>query len=77
MSTHRHVVGDHLRAALAAGLQVRRCEEPLHPPAEPGEPADVLGPWDVWPWALRDLVPEATHAAVAGTPSMLFWHFQR
>ncbi len=43
----------------------------------PGERTDVLGPWDVWPWALCDLAPEAARAAIAGTPSMLFWHFQR
>ncbi|MFC7109529.1 class I SAM-dependent methyltransferase [Nonomuraea rubra] len=36
VATYRHLVGDYLRAALAAGLQVRRCEEPLHPPGQPG-----------------------------------------
>ncbi|MFG6199960.1 class I SAM-dependent methyltransferase [Nonomuraea sp. JJY05] len=77
VATYRHLVGDYVRAALAAGLQLRRCEEPLHPPGEPRERTDVLHPWDVWPWALWDLAPEAAHAAIAGTPSMLFWHFQR
>ncbi|MER6948928.1 class I SAM-dependent methyltransferase [Nonomuraea sp. NPDC000554] len=77
VATYRHLVGDYLRAALAAGLQVRRCEEPLHSPGEPGERTEVLEPWDVWPWALCDLAPEAAHAATVGTPSMLFWHFQR
>ncbi|MEV8632433.1 class I SAM-dependent methyltransferase [Streptosporangium sp. NPDC051023] len=77
VATHRHLVGDYVRAALAAGLQVRRCEEPRHLPGEPRERTDVLEPWDVWPWALCDLAPEAAHAAIAGTPSMLFWHFQR
>ncbi|MFI7640438.1 class I SAM-dependent methyltransferase [Nonomuraea sp. NPDC049400] len=77
VATYRHLVGDYLRAALAVGLQVRRCDEPLHPPGEPGQGTDVLEPWDVWPWALCDLAPEAAHAAIAGTASMLFWHFQR
>ncbi|WP_157254585.1 class I SAM-dependent methyltransferase [Nonomuraea typhae] len=77
VATYRHLVGDYLRAALAAGLRVRRCEEPLHPPGRPGERSEVLQSWDVWPWALRDLAPEAAHAAIAGTPSMLLWHFQR
>ncbi|MGW4793990.1 class I SAM-dependent methyltransferase [Nonomuraea sp. NPDC004297] len=77
VATYRHLVGDYLRAALAAGLQVRRCEEPLHSPGEPGERTELLQPWDVWPWALCDLAPEAAHAAIVGTPSMLFWHFQR
>lgn len=77
VATYRHLVGDYVRAALTAGLQVRRCEEPRHPLGEPRERTGVLEPWDVWPWALFDLVPEAAHAAIAGTPSMLFWHFQR
>ncbi|GAA3235378.1 class I SAM-dependent methyltransferase [Nonomuraea helvata] len=77
VATYRHLVGDYVRAALAAGLQVRRCEEPRHPAGEPRERTDVLEAWDVWPWALWDLAPEAAHAAIAGTPSMLFWHFQR
>ncbi|NRQ35224.1 class I SAM-dependent methyltransferase [Nonomuraea sp. NN258] len=77
VATYRHLVGDYVRAALAAGLQVRRCEEPRHPAGEPGERIDVLEPWDVWPWALRGLAPEAAHAVIAGSPSMLFWHFQR
>ncbi|MFG1944748.1 class I SAM-dependent methyltransferase [Nonomuraea sp. NPDC048826] len=77
VATYRHRVGDYLRAALAAGLQVRRCDEPPHPPGRPGERTDVLQPWDVWPWALYDLVPEAAHAAVTGMASMLLWHFQR
>ncbi|QFY13818.1 methyltransferase domain-containing protein [Nonomuraea phyllanthi] len=77
VATYRHLVGDYLRAGLAAGLQVRRCEEPRHAEGEPQARTDVLEPWDVWPWALCDLAPEAAHAAIAGTPSMLFWHFQR
>jgi SAM-dependent methyltransferase len=73
---HRHLVGDYVRAALAAGFQVRRCVEPvLAPPS--GERATDPGPWDVWPWSLAALVPEATAAADAGIPVMVVWHFQR
>ena len=72
---HRHLVGDYVRAALAAGFQVRRCVEPvLDLPS--GEPATAPGPWDVWPWSLAALVPEATAAADAGIPVMVVWHFQ-
>ncbi len=31
LASHRHLVGDYLRAALAAGLEVRACEEPVLP----------------------------------------------
>ncbi|WP_327092192.1 class I SAM-dependent methyltransferase [Nonomuraea sp. NBC_01738] len=76
VATHRHLVGDYVRAALAAGLRIRRCEEPRRPAGEPAERRTVLEPWDVWPWALGDLAPEAAHAVMAGAPSMLFWHLQ-
>ncbi|WP_188197317.1 class I SAM-dependent methyltransferase [Nonomuraea sp. SYSU D8015] len=78
VATYHHPIGDYLRAALAAGLQVRRCEEP--PLESDGVPlpaaTETLGPWDVWPWVLCDMVPEAARAAVAGEPSMVVWHFQ-
>jgi ubiquinone/menaquinone biosynthesis C-methylase UbiE len=82
LATHRHLVGDYLRAALPAGLQLRRCEEPRPPTAErhrssgtPRSPGAV-GPWELWPWCLTDLVPEAAKAANAGVPAMVIWHFQ-
>jgi SAM-dependent methyltransferase len=82
VATYRHTAGDYLRAALPAGLQVRRCEEPRRPrPAgdQPSpRPAEVeleAGSWDDWPWSLMDLVPEATRAA-GGTPPVIIWHFQ-
>ncbi|MCI3242889.1 class I SAM-dependent methyltransferase [Streptomyces spinosisporus] len=79
LTSYRHPTGDYLRAALSVGLQVRRCEEPL--PAKPSaaqipsgrrEP----GPWELWPWCLADLVPEAAEAANEGTPVEVIWHFQ-
>ncbi|MDR8410968.1 class I SAM-dependent methyltransferase [Nonomuraea sp. 3-1Str] len=82
IATYRHPVGDYLRAALAAGLQVRRCEEPRLPEAEHPRPvetpstAQALETWDVWPWSLTDLVPEAARAAHGDVPAMVVWHFQ-
>ncbi|HEX6359883.1 class I SAM-dependent methyltransferase [Actinophytocola sp.] len=73
--SHRHLVGDYLRAALAAGLVPRRCEEPVSAGA-PGDAADEPGPWELWPWSLAALVPEAAHAANAGVPVMMIWDFQ-
>src|SRR5918996_3736926 len=106
LASHRHLVGDYLRAALPLGLQVRRCEEPTAPladrselretpretpqetpqgtpqdtppdtpPDTPSEPATEPGPWEVWPWSLADMVPEAAAAANA-VPTMLIWHFR-
>ncbi|TWF78746.1 methyltransferase family protein [Pseudonocardia hierapolitana] len=73
---HRHLVGDYLRAALAAGLELRRCEEPVTEPSPLGPPATELGPWEVWPWSLAAVVPEAARAADAGVPVEIIWHFQ-
>jgi SAM-dependent methyltransferase len=80
VATYRHQPGDYLRAALAAGLRVRRCEEqaslagsdrtPL--PAPTTDP----GPWADWPWSLVGLIPAATRAAW-NTPATIVWHFQR
>ncbi|MFI6813921.1 hypothetical protein ACIBG7_15980 [Nonomuraea sp. NPDC050328] len=77
IASHRHPLGDYLRAALAAGLELRACEEPRV--AKEGPPvtvAEVLEKWEVWPWALAALVPEATRVADAGVPSIVVWHFQ-
>jgi SAM-dependent methyltransferase len=82
LATHRHLVGDYLRAALPVGLQLRGCEEPRVPAAEPtpsgaARPAPrAPGPWELWPWSLHDLVPEATRGAYADMPVLIVWHFQ-
>lgn len=83
LETYRHPVGDYLRAALAVGLEVRRCEEPGRQSAAPTaaqepprRPTAGPGPWENWPWCLMDLVPEATAAANAGVPAEIIWHFQ-
>jgi SAM-dependent methyltransferase len=76
--TYRHTAGDYLRAALAVGLEVRRCEEPR--PALPEQPAPpppeiTVGDWADWPWTLLPLVPAAALAAW-DKPSTIIWHFQ-
>jgi SAM-dependent methyltransferase len=77
-ATYRHQIGDYLRAALSAGLQVKRCEEPtatrLAGPLP--EPAAEIGPWQDWPWSLRDYFPAANRAA-GRAPSLVIWHFQQ
>jgi len=75
---HRHLVGDYLRAALAVGLELRRCEEPVPEPVDPlPARASELGPWEAWPWSLAAVVPEAARAGDAGVPAEVIWHFQR
>lgn len=80
LPAHRHLVGDYLRAALPAGFQLRSCEEPIPPSADQPRPdpptATDAGPWDLWPWALAALVPDAAEAANAGVPATIVWHFQ-
>ncbi|PPK69744.1 class I SAM-dependent methyltransferase [Actinokineospora auranticolor] len=76
LPAHRHLVGDYLRAALPRGFQVRDCREPVAELGGTPEPADSPGPWDVWPWSLMAMVPEAARAVYPGSPVMLVWHFQ-
>ncbi|GAA2654659.1 hypothetical protein GCM10010400_08650 [Streptomyces aculeolatus] len=79
VETYRHAVGDYVRAALAAGFEVLGCEEPGVPAAEDAEvppAATDPGPWEAWPWSLRELVPEAAAASDAGVPAEIVWHFR-
>ncbi|MFF1613714.1 class I SAM-dependent methyltransferase [Amycolatopsis sp. NPDC058278] len=82
LRSYRHPIGDYLRAALAVGLRVRRCEEPPVPARDQPVPAarpgafEPVGPWDLWPWSLAGLVPEAARAVNAGAPALVIWHFQ-
>jgi SAM-dependent methyltransferase len=78
--SYRHTTGDFLRAALPAGLQVRRCEEPQRsgedlPPPPPPDELPVRD-WSQWPWSLLELIPEASRAAWA-VPAVVVLHFQR
>ncbi|MCE7001412.1 class I SAM-dependent methyltransferase [Kibdelosporangium philippinense] len=70
--TYRHSMGDYLRASLQAGFTLLGCEEPQR--ATMLDKAEEPGPWDVWPWSLAALVPEAAYAATG--PQMVIWHFQ-
>ncbi|MGN6128065.1 MAG: class I SAM-dependent methyltransferase [Humibacter sp.] len=72
----RHPLGDYLRASLAAGLELRGCEEPaLHWDDSPlPRPSAEIGDWPAWPWSLMAYVPEATRA-VSGRPQLLLLHF--
>jgi SAM-dependent methyltransferase len=79
--------GDYLRAALAAGFEVRRCEEPPRPSplvdpygTPPGDPEPVAphvpgAVPDIW--SLHAWCPEAVNAAFRDTPAVIVWHFQR
>jgi hypothetical protein len=76
-ATYRHQLGDYLRAALGAGLQVRRCEEPAATGTGPPlpVPAGEIGDWRYWPWSLMSYLPSAAQAA-GRCPSLVIWHFQ-
>jgi len=79
VASYRHTPGDYLRAALPAGFQVRRCEEPqrrIHATPPPPPPADLtVSAWQQWPWSLLNLLPEATKAAWA-VPDTIIWLFE-
>ncbi|BBH71708.1 hypothetical protein ACTI_83930 [Actinoplanes sp. OR16] len=79
LPVHRHRAGDYLGAALPLGLRLLRCDEPRMSGEATGEmPAEIeTGPWDAWPWTLREIVPAAAGAAWDGVPSQIILHFQR
>lgn len=67
--TYRHSAGDFVRAALAAGLEVRGCEElrtVLATPPKPARPDAEPGEWAEWPWTLMAMVPAAARATAGG-----------
>jgi len=80
VAAYQHTAGDWVRAALAAGLRIRACEEPSgtgddrpHPPAPLADAAP--GDWAGWPWSLIALLPEAVRAAWA-VPAVIVWDFE-
>lgn len=78
IASYPHAIGHYVRAALAVGLQVRRCEEPGSRSGGVGEElptAEAIEPWDVRPWNLSALAPEAAHAADHDVPVMVIWQF--
>ena len=64
------------RTAEGPEHQTTNTPEPQQPESEPLAPIGPPGPWELWPWTLIDLVPEAAHAASADLPTMVIWHFQ-
>lgn len=77
-TTQRHGLGDHLRAALAAGFTVMRCEEHPRPASTPDTlavPTGEIGEWSIWPWTLLGWDPEASHSAF-NNPAITVWHFR-
>lgn len=75
LTGYPHLAGDYLRAALPLGFTVRRCEEPTLPAGPPRAATAEPGPWDLWPWSLAAMVPEAAAAANADRPAAIVWHF--
>jgi SAM-dependent methyltransferase len=82
VTNHLHTVGDFVRAALGAGLQVRRCEEPGRVTADERDevgdaPVEITveGP-DSWPWSLLEIAPTAAQAAW-GIPAVVVFDFER
>jgi SAM-dependent methyltransferase len=85
MPTRAWRTSEYLTAALALGLQVRRCEELLRP--SPLVDADGVSEGAPVPdhvpgaaaniWALHRFCPDATNAAYRGVPAVIVLHFQR
>ncbi|MGK8525017.1 class I SAM-dependent methyltransferase [Nocardia asteroides] len=73
--SHHHRTGDYVRAGVAAGFAIRSCDEPVTVSPLRDRTGDP-GPWEVWPWSLDLLAPEAAQAANRGVPSMILWHWQ-
>jgi SAM-dependent methyltransferase len=78
---HNRRASEYLNAALALGLEVRRCEEPrlaspyVDPDYRPSA-AEMLPPGSPNIWWLHHWFPEATNAAMKGAPAGIVWHFQ-
>jgi SAM-dependent methyltransferase len=75
LPAYRHLTGDYLTVALPLGLQVRSCAEPRIEAGEPSGPAE-MGPWELWPYTLPALIPEAGRAVNENSPVTVIWHFQ-
>ncbi|WP_454196462.1 class I SAM-dependent methyltransferase [Nocardia sp. Marseille-Q1738] len=73
--SYQHRTGDYVRAGVAAGFDIQRCDEPVAA-SPPRDRTTTPGPWETWPWSLELLAPEAAHAANTGVPSMVLWHWQ-
>ncbi|MEV6521095.1 class I SAM-dependent methyltransferase [Longispora sp. NPDC051575] len=82
-----HPTSRYLEVALALGLRVRHCEEPLGP--HPRVDATGTPPGDTEPiarhvaadgvpdiWSLHPWAPDATNAAFRDKPHFIVWHFE-
>ena len=77
LPAYRHQASDYLRPALRHGLRLRGCEEPRLPLTKKAELRADPGPWQLWPWSLAALAPDAATTANTDTPAVVIWHFQR
>jgi SAM-dependent methyltransferase len=66
LPSYPHLASDYLTAALACGLRLRHCAEPLWP-ADPEAGGELAQQW----------CPDAAAAAYESTPAAIIWHFQR
>lgn len=64
MRLHAHLPSDYCQAALAAGLRIRACHEPLLTPSAAVTPA-------------ADRLPEANRAAFVGLPAVIIWDLEK
>ncbi|MBA3782665.1 MAG: class I SAM-dependent methyltransferase [Nocardioides sp.] len=73
-----HSTGDYLRAALAAGLVVRDCQEltaDVSPDENTGDPELPQPGLPMSIWQLHRWVPEAAHAVRDDRVCLTVWHF--
>jgi len=79
MPHYKRATSEYLTCAIPLGYQVRSCEELRSPRLDPNDaqPAERVlpkHPSDIW--TLREWCPAAARAALAGSPCLIFWHFQ-
>jgi SAM-dependent methyltransferase len=76
--TFRHSTGDFVRAALAAGLEIRGCAElrtVATTPPRPSQPDADPGEWPDWPWTLMGMIPAAARATAGG--EVIVWTLRK
>ena len=76
LTEYHRPLSAYLSAALPLGFRVRQCEEPRRPrrSLDPGAAPDPLPTW--MSWDLLHWDPEASAAALDGSPVAVVWHFQ-
>ncbi|HEV7625800.1 MAG TPA: methyltransferase domain-containing protein [Streptomyces sp.] len=76
LAEYHRPLSAYLTAAIPLGFQVRHCAEPCRPrdsldPAAAPDPLPAHVSWDLMHWC-----PEASAAALDGSPLAVVWHFQ-